>query len=240
MDFTKRDKALDMLVETLDREMPEGFAAVLYGSAARGDWHAARSDINLLIVLDDASPEALQRLMAAMRTWHDAGFTAPLLVSRAEWARSADVFPVEITDMRLAYRVLRGADPVAGLEVKESDLRRAVEAALRGKLIRLRQAYARFGESMPTLGGFATATVSELLVLLRCIVVLKQREPGTTPDVTIAALAPELGGAQAALAEVASHRRDPEWQCTPKVFAEYVESVRRLVEVVDAHPTGAA
>jgi hypothetical protein len=197
MDFSKRDKALDILVETLDREMPAGFAAVLYGSAARGDWDATRSDINLLIVLDDASPEALQRLMPAMRTWHDAGYTAPLLVSRVEWARSADVFPVEITDMRLAYRVLRGADP-------------------------------------------ASATVSELLVLLRCIDVLKQREPGTTPATTIAALAPELGGARAALDEVASHRRDPEWQCTPKVFAEYVESVRRLVEVVDAHSTGVA
>jgi hypothetical protein len=240
MDFSKRDKALDILVETLDRELPGQFSAVLYGSAARGDWDATRSDINLLLVLEDASPTALQRLMPAMRTWHDAGFTAPLLVSQAEWARSADVFPVELTDMRLAYRVLRGSDPVAGLEVKESDLRRAVEAALRGKLIRLRQAYARFGESMPTLGGFASATVSELLVLLRCIVVLKQRDPGTTPSTTIAALSAELGGAQAALDEVASHRRDPEWQCTPKVFAEYVESVRRLVEVVDTHSIGAA
>lgn len=240
MDMTKRDKALDILIETLERELPGQFAAVLYGSAARGDWDAARSDINLLLVLEDASPTSLQRLMPAMRTWHDAGYTAPLLVSQAEWARSADVFPIELTDMRLAYRVLRGADPVAGLEVKESDLRRAVEAALRGKLIRLRQAYARFGESMPTLGGFASATVSELLVLLRCIVVLKRREPGVTPSSTIAALSDELGGAQAALDEVASHRRDPEWQCTPKVFAEYVESVRRLVEVVDSHPTGAA
>lgn len=240
MDMTKRDKALDILIETLERELPGQFSAVLYGSAARGDWDAARSDINLLLVLEDASPTSLQRLMPAMRTWHDAGYTAPLLVSQAEWARSADVFPIELTDMRLAYRVLRGADPVAGLEVKESDLRRAVEAALRGKLIRLRQAYARFGESMPTLGGFASATVSELLVLLRCIVVLKRREPGITPATTIAALSDELGGARAALDEVASHRRDPEWQCTPKVFAEYVESVRRLVEVVDTHPTGAA
>lgn len=238
MDFTKRDNALGLLVETLNRELPGEFSAVLYGSAARGDWHATHSDINLLIVLEDASPKALQRLMPAMGSWHDAGYTAPLLVSRAEWARSADVFPVEITDMRLAYRVLGGSDPVAGLEVKESDLRRAVEASLRGKLIRLRQAYARFGESMPTLGGFATATVSELLVLLRCVAVLMQRDPGATPAATIAALAPELGEAKAALDEVAGHRRDPEWHCTPKVFAEYVESVRRLVEVVDAHTIG--
>lgn len=238
MDLRKRDHALDTLLATLDREAGSAFAAVLYGSAARGDWDPRHSDVNLLLVLADASPASLARLTPAVRAWHDAGFTAPLLVAHEEWARSADVFPVEITDMRLAYRVRRGEDPVAELQVKDADLRRAVEASLRGKLIRLRQAYARFGESMPTLGGFAMATVSELLVLLRCIAVLKGRDPGTDARATVAALAPELGPLEGAVAEVAGHRRDPDWHCTPEVFAQYVEAVRRLVEVVDAHPNG--
>ncbi len=234
----KRDTALDAFLATLDREAGAQYAAVLYGSAARGDWDAVHSDVNLLLVLADASPAALTRLTPGVRGWHEAGYTPPLLISRDEWMRAADVFPIELTDMRLAYEVLRGSDPVAPLLVDPADLRRAVESALRGKLIRLRQAYARFGESMPTLGGFAMATVSELLVLLRCIAVLKSRGASSSPVETVDCLAAELGPSHAALREVASHRRDPEWHCTPEVFAAYVEAVRRLVDVVDQHQPG--
>lgn len=240
MDITTRDTALAELLATLDQDAPDGLSVVLYGSAARGDWDAARSDLNLLLVLEDASPASLQRLMPAVRRWHEAGFTAPLIIGRDEWVRAADVFPVEITDMSLAYQVLRGDDPVVPLSVDPADLRRAVETALRGKLIRLRQAYTRFGEAMPTLGGFAMATASELLVLLRCLAVLKRRDPGHTPVAAITALSDALGPAEAVLHEVVSHRRDPEWHCTPAIFAAYLDAVHRLVEIVDQHQPGAA
>jgi predicted nucleotidyltransferase len=198
MDIKTRDAALAQFLAALDLALPDGVSVVLYGSAARGDWDATRSDLNLLLVLEDASPPALQQLMPAVRSWHEAGFTAP------------------------------------------ADLRRALESALRGKLIRLRQAYARFGDAMPTLGGFAMATVSELLVLVRCIAVLKRRDPGTTPLAAISTLADALGTAESALHQVASHRRDPEWSCTPELFTEYLEAVHRLVEIVDQHQPGAA
>lgn len=240
MDIKTRDAALARFLAGLDLAAPDGVSVVLYGSAARGDWDATRSDLNLLLVLEDASPPALQQLMPAVRSWHEAGFTAPLIIGRDEWVRAADVFPIEITDMSLAYEVLRGDDPVLPLSVDPADLRRALESALRGKLIRLRQAYARFGDAMPTLGGFAMATVSELLVLVRCIAVLKRRDPGTTPLAAISTLADALGTAESALHQVAGHRRDPEWSCTPELFTEYLEAVHRLVEIVDQHQPGAA
>lgn len=93
---------------------------------------------------------------------------------------------------------------------------------------------------MVTLGGFATASIGQLLVLLRCTAVLTGRDPGTTPEATIAALADLLGPEAGVGAEIAGHRADPEWHCPPATFARYLELVRQAVELVDHHPHGDA
>ena len=229
------NEMIDGLISELERVLGIGFSAAVYGSVARGQWLDGRSDVNLLIVLDDPSPPALSRLTGAVAAWHKKGLTPPLFIGRDEWQCAADVFPIEITDMRLAYRVLHGADPVAPLVVEPADLRRAIEAELRGKLVRLRQAYVRFGEAMPMLGGVATSSVASFLVLLRGIAVLLGRDPGAQPEETIAALAPELGAGSSVVVEIAAHRRDKEWKCPPGVFGQYLDVVHRAVELVDTH-----
>lgn len=239
MDQATLEQGLQRLVADLAGAAP-GCSAVLYGSAARGDWDARRSDVNLLLVLDDAAPAALRRLTPAIETWHDRGWTPPLLIDRTEWSRATDTFPIEMTDMRLAYRVLAGPDPVAGLRVAPADLRRALEAALRGKLVHLRQAYTRFSTARPVLGGFASSSISEILVLLRATAVLLGRDPGQRADTTIAALEGELGPAADAVREVAGRRREPEWSCSPELFASYLDAVRRIVDVVDTYSSGAS
>lgn len=232
--------ALDRLVEQVGGSVAPGCSVLLYGSAARGDWDAQRSDVNLLLVVDDASPAALARLRDAVKGWHERGFTPPLLIGRAEWHRATDVFPIELTDMQLSHRVLAGPDPLEGLVVDAEELRAALESALRGKLMRLRQAYVRFHDMMPVLGGFATSSCSELLVLLRGIAVLLGRSPGATADTAIDAVADKLTDGAAAIRSVASHRRDAEWSCSPELFAEYLQAVQRAADLVDTTSTGAS
>lgn len=232
--------ALTRLVEQLNQAVDAPCSVVLYGSAARGDWDTARSDVNLMVVVDDPSPAALERLTPAVTAWHGDGFTPPLLIARHEWRHATDVFPIELTDMQLAHRVMTGPDPLAGLVVSKADLRRALESELRGKLMRLRQAFVRFHDVRPTLGGFAVATCSELLVLLRATAVLLGREPGRTADSVIDTLAAELGDGHRAVREVARHRRDLEWSCSPELFAEYLEAIRQIADLVDLTPTGAS
>ena len=239
MDRGELDKAIAELVTQLDGQTDPGYSAVLYGSAARGDWIAGRSDVNLMLVVEDASPGALRQLAPALAAWHKRGLTPPLIIGRGEWQRAADVFPIEITDMRLAYRVLRGLDPVGDVVVEPGELRRALESELRGKLVRLRQAYVRFGDVAVTLGGFATSSVPALLVLLRCTNVLLGRAAGENPKETMAALAVELGPEADAIVEIAGHRRDSKWQCPPATFARYLEAVSRTVDLVDHLQRGA-
>lgn len=237
---TQLDIALSRLVEQLGGDVAPGCSVLLYGSAARGDWDAKRSDVNLLLVVNDPAPAALARLREAVKGWHERGFTPPLLIGRAEWQRATDVFPIELTDMHLSHRVLAGPDPLMGQDVRDEDLRSALESALRGKLMRLRQAYVRFHDVMPVLGGFASSSCSELLVLLRALAVLLGRSPGSTADTAIDAVAPELGESAAAIRSVASHRRDPEWPCPPELFAQYLLAVQRAADLVDSTSTGAS
>jgi hypothetical protein len=232
------DAALIRLVDQLGGDVAPGCSVLLYGSAARGDWDARRSDVNLLLVVDDPAPAALARLRTAVKGWHEAGYTPPLLIGRAEWQRATDVFPIELTDMHLAHRVLAGPDPLLGQSVAPEDLRAALESALRGKLMRLRQAYVRFHDMMPVLGGFATSSCSELLVLLRAVAVLLGRKPGDTADSAIDALADELGPGAVAIRSVASHRRDPDWSCSPELFAQYLQAVQCAADLVDTTSTG--
>lgn len=234
------DRAMARLLDDLGGSNATGVAAVLYGSAARGDWDAHRSDVNLLLVIDDPAPAQLAHLTSAVRSWHEQGFTPPLLIGRAEWERAVDVFPIEVTDMQLAHRRLLGDDPVTGLVVDTEHLRRSLEAEFRAKEIRLRQAYVRFRDADPVLGGFASASASELLVLLRCTAVMLGRDPGSTVESVLAALGPELGSAAAPIAQVVAHRRDREWSCSAALFAEYLEAVRHLVELVDSPSRGAS
>jgi len=225
--------ALDALIATITRDLGTGFSAVLYGSLARGDWQAEHSDVNLLLVVDDPAPAVLTRLTAASRGWHERGFTPPLIIGRAEWRRATDVFPIEVADMRLSYRVLAGDDPVADLQVEPAHLRQALEESWRGKLLRMRQAFLRFGDDPDALGRVATASASELLVLLRCTAVLRGQVPGTTPADAVTAVQELVGADDATIREVLARRRSTGWACPPLLFASFLDALTSLVNAVD-------
>jgi predicted nucleotidyltransferase len=135
------DRVVTPFLAEVDAALGAGYTAILYGSGARGDFVPGHSDINLMLILDDITPATLRALGPAFAHWRKDSPEPPLVIGRGEWREAADTFPIEITDMRAACRVLRGADPLAGLVVERADLRRAVERELRGKLLRLRQGY---------------------------------------------------------------------------------------------------
>ncbi len=222
------------LAERLCRDTDNGCSVVLDGSMNSEVWANDPSEVRILVVVDDPSPISLTRLTPAIGEWQAQGHLPPLVIGRKEWGRAADSFPIEITDMQVDHLVLAGEDPVAGIKVNREELRRALEVAFREKVIRLRQAYIRFAETEPVLGGFVRACSSGLLVLLRAMAVLWGRPPGTTPEATLAALAELLGDDVATLRAAVARRLEPDRPCTREEFTAYMEAIERLADRIDA------
>lgn len=214
------------------------YSAVLYGSLARGEFLPGRSDINLLVVLPDVWPGLLDDLRPGLRTWFGHGFPPPLLFTAEEWGRAHDVYQLELADILVAYQVLRGPDPVAGVRLDPGLLRRALERELRGKVLRLRQAYGTAGLEPGTLGATATQSIGTVLVLLRGVLAMHGRPvPPDTPALLEAA-AHQAGVDLGALGMVAAHRPDRRWSCSAAEFTAYLAAVTAVAHHVDRFDPG--
>ena len=227
------ERAVSPFLTRADAVLPTGYSAVLYGSAARGDFSPGWSDINLLLVAEALTPAVLRSLGPAVNEWRKSTIEPPLLISRAEWARATDVFPLEITDMHHSHQVLRGPDPVVGLVVDPADLRAAVEHELRGKLLRLRQGYAARSSDESALGAIATRSASSLLALLRGLLTLQGRPVPTDSLQTASAASAMMGIDDESLLGVVRHRGETSWRCTPAAYEAYLDAVTRAAGYVD-------
>jgi predicted nucleotidyltransferase len=232
------NKAVTDLLERMDQALPGAYSAILHGSAARDDFVPGHSDINLLLVLDRVDPASLRALGEALKRWREARHPPPVLFSRDELPRCADSFPIEITDMRAGYRVLRGVDLIAALEVRPADLRRALEREFRGKLLRLRQGFANGADDVPALSALARLSIGSVLVLLRSSLTLSGQRTPSEPRAVVGAAAQAMGFDADALLAIADHRADARWQGSAEQFEHYLGAVEAAARYIDELQTG--
>ena len=206
---------------------------VLHGSAARGQYLPGWSDVNLLMVLERLSPDLLDRMRPALTHWQKNAEAMPLMFTRAEWAGAADSYPLEIAEMRTGYRVVRGADPLAGTVVRPAELRVALERELRGKLLRLRQGYALFGDRPEALAEGSRQIISSLLVLLRGLIVLTGGSPPPDPVETVSVASDLAGFGSAPLSRIVTRRLQSDWKLSREEFAGLMAAVEQAARFVD-------
>jgi len=211
-------------------------ALLLFGSAARGTHVEGRSDLNALLIVRDATVARLHAASPILAEWAKAGEPAPLVFSEAEWRSSADVFPIEIEDMREAHRVLAGRDPFAGLTTRKADLRRELEHELRGKVLRLRTEYAAAAADGTALGRLLVHSAGTFFVLFRATVRLTGGEPPADHDALVRRTAAAAGLDASAfdwvLAALAGRNPKPLQPYDP-IAGKYVDTMERLADFVD-------
>ena len=132
----------EQLVEQLNKAIPGKLvSAVLYGSAAAGDFMPQTSDYNVLLVVDGLGVAELDALSKPVAQWSKAGHRPPLLFTRGQLRASASVFPIELLDMRQSHRRLFGEDVLAEMTISHEHLRLQLERELTEKLLTLREGY---------------------------------------------------------------------------------------------------
>ena len=144
---------------------------VLYGSAVSGEFHPKHSDLNVLCVLERLDASDLEKLNPASAWWTRKGHPAPVVFSVEELRQSADVFAIELLDIKASHRVLFGEDVFAALDVPMSLHHLQVERELRTNLIRLRQRYLAAPRDGRSLLRLMTESISTFAALFRHVLI---------------------------------------------------------------------
>lgn len=94
-----------------------------------------------LALVDSLDMSDLTSCAGRVKRWQQAGAATPVVLTRGEFARSLDVFPVEFGEIIASHETHFGEDPFAGLAVAPGDLRRACEGQVRSLLLHVREDY---------------------------------------------------------------------------------------------------
>ncbi|WP_437736085.1 nucleotidyltransferase domain-containing protein [Sorangium sp. So ce1335] len=129
------------LKESLERALGDELVCLLvYGSAARGGYREGQSDVDLMVVLREATRERLDAIANALRLARYAARIEAMILTAAEIPQAADVFPLLYDDIRRCHALLAGRDPFSALVIDGRNRRLRVEQELREAQIRLRRA----------------------------------------------------------------------------------------------------
>ena len=232
-------EALKNVVERLHAAAKENLESIiLYGSAARGDFHEAHSDLNVLCVLRSLRAADLARVSPVVKWWTSAQCQpAPLFFSADELQRSADVFAIEFLDMQQSHRVLYGSDPVSAINVRMNLHRVQVEHELRTLLLKLRQHLLREAENAHELAAVLAKSFSSALTLLRHTLIAFQEQPPAAAGDVFARVAELTGASAPAFAAVQKLREGsaPDKDTVLPTYDGYLAAMEKVISALDHH-----
>jgi len=211
-------------------------SVILYGSGATREFHPGHSDLNVLCIMQSLGRDDLSKLHAAAAWWAKKGHPAPLFFTLDELQHSADIFAIELLDIKAVRRVLYGEDVMASLHVPMDLHRLHVERELRNNTLRLRQHYLRHpGDSRKTLE-LMTSSISTFAALFRHALIALGEDPPPTNRSTMDRLGSVLGFDPSPLHTIFDIReghkreRDVDVQAT---FDAYLDRVSKVTEEID-------
>ena len=182
----KPDDKLQKLVSRLEYACGEDLVAVvLYGSAARDDYHEQYSDVNLLIVLRHMKPGIYPALAGVLNWWsYEEKLRPPTIMTLEELRESADVFAIEMLDIQSSHQTLYGEDVVSDIKVPMNLHRLEVEHDLRTTLLRLRNHLLLTNDGDEELKVVMAKSVTSVLTLFRhALIALGENPPHAKPRV---------------------------------------------------------
>ena len=223
--------------QSLAADLRRVFGQRLHSLVAYGFDPDETAELHTLALVTSVTFDDLAACAASVDGWQRKGLAAPLLLSRDEFTRSLDVFPLEYGEIIARHVVIEGEHPFAGIAVAETDLRRACEQQAKSHLIHLREAFLEANRQTRELTRLIISSARAFRTLLAHIARLDGAFADSEPsDDQLAAFAEErIGIAATLVSEVLSSPRtmgsiaDP----TP-LLARYISASERIWMYVDA------
>jgi predicted nucleotidyltransferase len=211
-------------------------AAILYGSAVSGDFHEKHSDLNVLCIVQRAAADDLEHLHTVAEWWTRQGNPAPLVFTFDELVRSADVFSIELLDIKAHHRMLFGEDLFAGLDVPLRLHRLQVERELRTDWLRLRQAILAAPRKRDVHLGVMLRSVSAFCVLFRHALIAVGQPAALSKGEAVDGMASLTGANPSAFHAVLDFRagkrkeKEIDVEATLQTYLEFVEIATNEVD----------
>jgi len=232
-----REKELNELVKRLKAAAGANLSAVvLYGSAADHEFHEGHSDLNILCLLKRVDGAAMANLRPVGRWWWHKGHPTPLVFTLEELRHSADVFAIELLDMKQRHHMLLGEDFFAGLDVPMTLHRLQVEHELRTSVTRLRQAFLRSRGRRSEQAELMIASASTFAALFRhSLIALGKAGPDSRRGAAdqLAALVGFDAAAFHAVLDLREGKTAAGEVNHDQTFAAYLDAVTRVAEEMD-------
>ena len=208
-------------LQPLASDLQRIFGARLISVVAYGDLEGEdRDGVPTLALVQQLTFQDLAACVPLAPGWRKTGCAVPLILTRDEFLRTLDVFPLEYGDIIAHHIVVAGDDPFAGVAVSEVDLRRACELQVKSHLIHLREGYVENGVRPGSIARMIAASAPALRALAGNLERLD-------PDVVLrAGITPEL------LSEIAAAGSSTIAEPSA-LLARYVAAIERLWQHVD-------
>lgn len=222
-------RALNEFRATLLRELGENMHMLaLHGSAAHGNFDARHSDLNVLIVLGVATPDAHAIIGDAVA--HSLVRIEPIVLGLAEFPRSARAFAVRFAGIRHCHRVLHGVDVLADLDIDPDISRFLVEQGLRSARLRSVHAFMRSRRERAAYAPFVVGLLPELITELSEAMRLNGVVVPESWEARLPLISVEFGCDAAVLAELLTLRGKPRRLS----LADTEQTHRALLALLDA------
>jgi len=210
-------------------------SVILYGSHAAGDHVAKRSDYNILVVLNQLGAQELTALANLSSQWVKEGNPTPLFLTSKRLRRSADVFPIELTDIKENHKVLFGQDPMEDIAIDLSNLRFELEHEMRGKLIQLHTRFLMTRAKPKEVRELLINSLSTFLVLFRASLRL-HREPVPARKADILPMLKRHVDFDDEIFRIIGEMKGGQKHAgldPLELFARYLKSIEKIVDIVD-------
>jgi hypothetical protein len=212
------------------------YGLLLYGGAARGRFRARKTDVNVAVVLHDASAARITAVAPVLHAAWRSIRVEPLILTLGEIALLTDVFPVKILEIQTHHVLLAGQDPFKGLTITREHLRLRIEQELRNMVLRLRRRLVPNAgvpaELLFVLSGVVRPMAVEFASLLHFAG--KDAPPDDRASAVFAAAASAFDLDAEALAQLVAVREAAQIVGTPmELYARVLACLEKAVQIID-------
>lgn len=215
---------------------------ILYGGLANGHYQFDRSDVNVVVLLRDASIPRIKEISPVLRkAWSQARID-PMIITPTEVSKSADTFPTKFLHIKKNNIVLFGENPFAVLDVPRQFIRLRVEQELRNCVLRMRRLYVNAQDDSYQLANFLGNLSSTIEVELASMLSLQNTAESVNPrgeslsySAIVEAASTQWNLDKEALLKLPDYRRKQfDVEDVQQIYGRVLVSMAKAADVADA------